>query len=341
MVDGDVKDRNGRRVTAADVARSIGVSRATVGYVLNDTPGARISPETRERVLQAAERLGYQPSTVAQALARGRSRIVLIVLPDWPIEFSLRTQLDEATRMLDEAGYATIIHTHHESEHAQPLWKLVEPEVVAGLVPFTPDDVRSIRAAGITRIVPDPDDHVALDAMPVVLAGPQLQVRHLASLGHRKLAFAATPDTRLADLSAVRRRTVEREAARLGLDLVDARRIDYRDADLAGVLHEWLAAGVTGVVAFNDEVAGTIVGAAIRAGISVPEELAVIGHDNTPMASCFAPTISTVGIDSVGVGRWMAEQAIRRAEDRPVNTDFPEPTTFLVERESTACRKDR
>ncbi|MDX3191720.1 LacI family DNA-binding transcriptional regulator [Streptomyces sp. MN03-5084-2B] len=334
-----MKDRNGRRVTAADVARSIGVSRATVGYVLNDTPGARISPETRERVLQAAERLGYQPSTVAQALARGRSKIVLIVLPDWPLEYSLRTQLDEAARVLDEAGYATITYTHHESEHAQPLWKLVEPEVVVGLIPFTADEVRSIRAAGIARIVPDPDDHVALDAMPVVLAGPRLQVRHLASLGHRKLAFAATPDTRLFGLSEVRQRTVERETAKLGLDLLDSRKIDYRDDALPAVLHEWLAAGVTGVVAFNDEVAGTIVGAAVRAGISVPGDLAVIGHDNTPMASYFAPTISTVGIDSVGLGRWMADQAVRRAGGRPTETELPVPTTFLVERESTAGRE--
>ncbi len=340
MVDGDVKDKNGRRVTAADVARSIGVSRATVGYVLNDTPGARISPETRERVLQAAERLGYQPSTVAQALARGRSRIVLIVLPDWPLEFSLRTQLDEAARVLDEAGYATITYTHHESEHVQPLWKLVEPEVVVGLIPFTPDDVRSIRAAGITRIVPDPENHLELDAMQVVLAGPQLQVRHLASLGHRKLAFAATPDMRLASLSAVRQRAVEREAAHLGLELLGARPIDYRDGDPAGVLHEWLAAGVTGVAAFNDEVAGTIVGTAVRAGISVPEELAVIGHDNTPLASYFAPRISTVGLDSVGVGRWMADQAVSSAEGQPVKADFPEPATFLIERESTVGRKE-
>lgn len=340
MVDGDVKDRNGRRVTAADVARSIGVSRATVGYVLNDTPGARISPETRERVLQAAAQLGYQPSTVAQALARGRSRIVLVVLPDWPLEFSLRTQLDEAARVLDEAGYATIIYTHHEAEHSQPLWKLVEPEVVVGLVPFAPDEVRSIRAAGITRILPDPDDHIPLDAMPVVSAGARLQVRHLAKLGHRKLAFAATPDSRLSELSAIRQRAVEREAAELGLDVLDAREIDYRDEDLARVLREWLAAGVTGVAAFNDTVAGTLVGAAVRAQISVPGDLAVIGHDNTPMASYFAPTISTVGIDSVGFGRWMAEQAVQRAEDRPVHADFPEPTTFLVERESTVCQKD-
>ncbi|WP_228004262.1 LacI family DNA-binding transcriptional regulator [Amycolatopsis sp. YIM 10] len=327
---------NGRRVTAADVARSIGVSRATVGYVLNDTPGTRISPETRDRVLQAAARLGYQPNTVAQALARGRSKIILIVLPDWPIEFSLRTQLDEAARVLDEAGYATITYTHHESEHAQPLWKLVEPEVVVGLIPFTPEDVRSIRAAGISRITPDPDEHLDIGLMPAVLAGPQLQVRHLASRGHRKLAFAATPDKRLSHLNAIRRRATERQAADLGLELLEAREIDYRDDNLAEVVHAWLAAGVTGVVAFNDDIAGTVVGTAVRAQISVPGDLAVIGHDNKPVASYFAPTISSVGVDNVGFGRWTAEQALHLAAGRPVSAGFPEPAVFLFERESTA-----
>ena len=58
-----------RRVTAADIARSVGVSRATVGFVLNDTPGQTISEPTRRKVLAAAERLGYRPHSAARALA--------------------------------------------------------------------------------------------------------------------------------------------------------------------------------------------------------------------------------------------------------------------------------
>lgn len=60
-----------RRATAADIARAVGVSRATVGYVLNDTPGQTISQATRERVLESARRLGYRPRAAAQALASG------------------------------------------------------------------------------------------------------------------------------------------------------------------------------------------------------------------------------------------------------------------------------
>ena len=54
------------------------------------------------------------------------------------------------------------------------------------------------------------------------------------------------------------------------------------------------------------------------------------------MASYFSPTISSVGIDSVGLGRWMAQQALNLAEERPSTDEFPSPTAFLVARESTA-----
>src|SRR5690625_354370 len=85
-----------KRVTAADVARALGLSRATVGFVLNNTPGQTIPEQTRRRVLAEAERLGYRPHTAARALASGRSHIVLVVLPDWPIDYSLRRHLEEA-----------------------------------------------------------------------------------------------------------------------------------------------------------------------------------------------------------------------------------------------------
>ena len=73
------------KVTSADVARASGVSRTTVSYVLNSTPGASVSDSTRRRVLDAAAQLGYAPSAAARTLRRGRSDLVLCVLPDWPV----------------------------------------------------------------------------------------------------------------------------------------------------------------------------------------------------------------------------------------------------------------
>ena len=134
-----------KRVTAADVARSLGLSRATVGFVLNDTPGQTIPVATRERVLAEAKRLGYRANTAARALASGRSRIILLVLPDWPLDYSMRTHLDEASLALDEAGYSLVTMTPHPGGQAQPLWETLRPDVVIGMTPFSAD-----------RLDPDP-----------------------------------------------------------------------------------------------------------------------------------------------------------------------------------------
>lgn len=125
-----------RRVTASDIARSLGISRATVGFVLNDTPGQTISEATRVRVLDEAKRLGYRPHTAARALASGRTRIVLLVLPDWPLDFRLRRNIEEASLALDEAGYALITYTPHPTGQSRPLWETLQPDVVISMTEF-------------------------------------------------------------------------------------------------------------------------------------------------------------------------------------------------------------
>ena len=85
LTPGTPPGRRPSRVTAADVAARAGVSRATVSYVLNDTPHQVIPETTRERVRAAAAELGYTPSVAARALMTGRSDIVLLLLPEWPI----------------------------------------------------------------------------------------------------------------------------------------------------------------------------------------------------------------------------------------------------------------
>src|SRR5215218_9071233 len=93
-----------RRVTSADVARMAGVSRATVSYVLNDTPHQTISAHTRDRVLHAAAVLGYAPSAAARTLRTGRSDVVLCLLPDWPIGPEVGSMLGNLSTALARSG---------------------------------------------------------------------------------------------------------------------------------------------------------------------------------------------------------------------------------------------
>ena len=78
---------------------------------------------------QEAKRLGYRANTAARALASGRTRIILLVLPDWPLDYSMRSHLAEASLVLDQAGYSLVTMTPHPGGQAQPLWETLRPDV--------------------------------------------------------------------------------------------------------------------------------------------------------------------------------------------------------------------
>lgn len=325
-----------RRVTAADVAKSLGISRATVGFVLNNTRGQTISDATRERVIAEAARLGYRPHTAAQALARGRSKIILLVLPDWPIEHSMSRHIEEASSFLENAGYSLVTYTLHETGAARPLWEALDPDVVMGLLPFSERDVASMRASGIASIIPDPDvDTAAWQTGPSIVAGPELQVKHLAGLGHSSIGFAAPADPRLTSIVAARLAVVRKEVAKLGLGEVDHRLINVHDASSRSAVQEWSSNGITAVVAYNDEIAAAVVGAALRKGLSVPADLAVIGHDDNPWAALFVPSLSSIRMDIEGLGRQMAITALNAVDGRAIPAEDPAMIAVLVRREST------
>ncbi|MET0780734.1 MAG: LacI family DNA-binding transcriptional regulator [Microbacterium sp.] len=322
-------------MTAADVARSLGLSRATVGFVLNDTPGQTIPTATRTRVLAEAQRLGYRPHTAARALASGRSRIILLVLPDWPLDYAMRTHLDEASLALDEAGYALVTMTPHPGGQAQPLWETLRPDVVMGMAPFTEQQRESIRASGVPHIIPPQPAEARSDAEELGFAeGPRLQVEHLLARGRAHLAFASSADPRVADLVDQRRTRAEAalHSSSGGFFLA----VDAVDEDTAADrVDAWVGQGVDGVVAYNDDIAAMVVGAAIRGGIRVPADLAVIGHDDTPLARLFVPALSSVRIDTAGLGRYMAELALSAATGSAPPSAGPETDAHLVARETT------
>lgn len=323
-----------RRVTATDIAHSLGISRATVGFVLNNTPGQTISTATRERVQAEAARLGYRPHRAARALASGRTNIVLMVLPDWPIEHNVRTNLDEATQVLDEAGYSLVTTTPHPNDHARPLWDTLQPDLVMSLAPLSAELEAQIRRAGARLLNPESADEATLGMLAEFTQGPALQVAHLIELGHTTIRFASTTDARLADLTADRERTAREASTMFGTDF-DTDKVDHHN--VGTVLRTWRNEGVTAVAAYNDDVAALIISAAVRQGLTVPERLAVIGHDDAPVARLTVPALSTIRVDTGGVGRYMAALALREIGDATIDIAEPVPmhSPELVVREST------
>jgi DNA-binding LacI/PurR family transcriptional regulator len=303
-----------------------------VGYVLNGTPGQTISEATTKRVLDVARELGYRPRAAAQALASGRSRLVLLVLPDWPLDHSARRYIEEASLVLDEAGYTLVTWTPHATGTTRPLWEQLDPDVVVGFAPFDDEEVAAMRSQGIERIIPEP--HVAAER--AVGGGPALQVQHLHDLGHRRIALATTADPRLRNLARDRAESAREAATELDMVCLDAIGVDAPDVDPRRVVGEWIVGGVTGVVGYNDDIAAQVARASIESGFAVPDDLSVIGHDDSPVASLFLPSLSSVRLDNAGLGRLVAEMALAAVEQRemPHRTDVVFET--IVARASTA-----
>lgn len=318
-------------VTSADIARAAEVSRTTVSYVLNDTPGASISEATRAHVLATAARLGYAPSAAARALRRGRSDLVVCVLPDWPAGPVVDTVLDRLTDALAERGLFLLVHHHRPDRPLRELWRAVTPHVVVGLTHFPAEDLRALRQAGIPVVgAGDVDD----GAHPGIDPGQQrglgsLQAGHVADRGRRRLAIATTADARLAEFADARADGARAECDRRGLAAPPTAVVDpARPA--TDVVRELAADGVDAVCCYNDEIALAVLAGAREAGVEVPGALAVIGLDDAPAAALSAPPLTTIAQPVAAQARHLAASVLAVLDGAPPPPEPTDPARVVV-----------
>jgi DNA-binding LacI/PurR family transcriptional regulator len=190
-------------------------------------------------------------------------------------------------------------------------------------------------ACGVRQIYPDPDRPDLPDVSLAFSTGPELQVDHLHERGHRKLVYATFAETRASSMVIARHQAASDRARLLGLAAPDLESIDYRDGSPDDAVRRWLDVGITGVVAFNDDVAAAVASAAVRAGLWLPADLAVIGHDDSPIATMFVPALSTIRINTAALGRGFADFVLHRVDRRPVPASRTSPKPTLVRRETT------
>src|SRR6218665_2067797 len=137
------------RVTAMQVAKLAQVSQATVSYVLNDKPHGRIPEETRRRVLEAARELNYAPSAAARALRLGRSNLVLIVLPDWPLGYAMSGFIDRLTDHLEQMDLQPVTRRLKQGMPVGDLWQAIMPAAVLLLDDVGRGERETMEASGI------------------------------------------------------------------------------------------------------------------------------------------------------------------------------------------------
>ncbi|MFE1906063.1 LacI family DNA-binding transcriptional regulator [Streptomyces gardneri] len=312
--------------TSADVARLAGVSRATVSYVLNNTSAVRISEPTRRRVREAAEELGYVPHAAARSLRAGHSRMVLLPsahIPVGPLYSQFFNDLQWELRRLDYTvvQYGSVGLKPDEAARA---WAELRPVAVVSLgeVELTEQAVELLKRSGARAVITLGTQQVPGTHSLTMDQGRigEVATAHLIESGRRRIGVVVPEEPGLGMFSRPRLEGARRaaESAGTGATVVPLPlRYDEESADeLAG---RWRELGLDAVFAYNDEYAMLLMRALQDAGISVPEETAVVGADDLLLGRLLRPRLSTVHIDMV-LGRELAElvdQAVRDADTPP------------------------
>jgi DNA-binding LacI/PurR family transcriptional regulator len=315
-----VSTSTGRRVTSADVAREAGVSRATVSYVLNNVPHQKIPEATRQRILDAAARLGYAPSAAARALRSGRSDIVLCLLPDWPIGPAVGDLLQSLSASLAAQGLTLLAHPHARGDRSvSDLWKAVTPAAVIAFETFDERERVAMRAVGIEVAVAlfARSGKGRLDfGIPQQRVG-RLQAEHLAATDHRRLGYAAPDDDRVRMFAEPRLDGVRQACADLGLEDPLVLPVPLDPGAAADAVSTWRDAGVSGVCAYNDDVALAVLAGLRSLGLTAPDDLAVVGVDDVPAARLAFPPLTTVTSGQSVIAEHLARSIVAALAGKP------------------------
>ena len=331
--------------TIRDVARASRVSVATVSRVFNDS--ARVSDDTRLRVVTAADRMGYWPNAAARSLITNRTYALGVLLPDLHGEF-----FSEVIRGIDSAARQRKHHLLVSSFSSSPddLTAAVRAlrGRVDGLIVMIPDlDASSVLGPGVGAIptVFLNPEHAVPERDSISIAnfdGAHAIVNHLLGLGHRRIATIMGPERNI----DARQRLEGYRAALKGAglqpspDLEVRGHFNERSGYEAAVELLKRSPRPTAIFVANDPMAVGVLGALQDAKVRVPEQMAVAGFDDIPMARYLTPPLTTVHVDMLQLGQ-RAVQLLLDPRDATVVARHEVLATTLVVRGSCGTKPPR
>ncbi|MFS8498665.1 MAG: LacI family DNA-binding transcriptional regulator [Micromonosporaceae bacterium] len=339
------------RGTLKDVAAAAGVHPSTASRSLDPTQAFRVRAETRQRVLAAAAQLGYRPHRLAGSLRRQRTSTVGVLVADYETAIHAELLRGISTR-LERDGYVPIsLETQDRHDRLLTSIRILVEHRVDGVITAATrkqdlgalrDLVRSgtpvvmavryFRGAGIPIVANDD------------LRGGALAAEHLVRLGHRHLAQLHGPD----DVEPFNERSLGFRSVLSRAGLPDPDPVAYADTPtveegrrLMHLVLERSTPRPTAVFAHNDLIAIGAIEALHEAGLSCPGDVSVVGYNDMPLTEHLVPSLTTVRMPTVEVGRVAAETLLELIHDRdraPVSITL-EPQ--LVARASTAPPRAR
>lgn len=329
-----------KRPTIKQVALAAGVSTQTVSRVMNQRPD--VSSETRQRVQDVIDQLGYQPSEVARSLIHQRTYTIGVVTAGLKYIGPSRT-ISGITQAAEEYGYALMVKElpRFNANNVEPILKEFVSRHVDGIIWAVPE-VGENRAwvskpptyieIPIVFLTMQPQDHLTVVSSDNYL-GACLAVNHLIEQGYRHIGHISGP----LDWWEARQRMAAWK------DTLQAHQMPALDAHW--VEGNWSSASAAqaiqtlfqqypemdAVFAANDQMALSVLQAACQAKLCVPENLGVVGFDNMAESAYFFPPLTTVNSDQESVGKIAVEELVKIIQSRRQERDaVVEPQIIIL-----------
>jgi LacI family transcriptional regulator len=321
-------------VTIRDVARVAKVHPGTVSRALNEETRALVNPDTAERVLQAAESLGYRPNRIARGLKTSRSHTIGVLIPDItnPLFPPILRGVEDR---LDEAGYTSlIVNTDNDPERERVYLEAMRDRQVDGFISATARldrELAELAGGGMPLVLVNRS--LEDGSVPAVTVddrrGIALAVEHVAGLGHRRIGHVAGPQ----NLSTGHRRCLGFVEAmgEAGLDAPEEL-ISFGEAfteeagarACAALLDS--APSVTAIVAGNDLMAIGCYDVIEERGLRCPEDVSIVGFNDMPFLDKLRPPLTSVRIPQREIGKVAADLLLEQLSE-----GVPEASEILLE----------
>jgi LacI family transcriptional regulator len=340
-----------KRVSIGQVAQEAGVSIQTVSRVTNNHPD--VAAETRKRVLEVVERLGYQPSRIARAM-RGHSRTIGVI--GYGLEyFGPSRTISGLELRINELGFTFILSLVRNAEIIKPeriLNEMISRNIdgIIWTIPDIGDNMRQI--TNILPALPVPIIFTDSEHLPSTfivendnVKGGKMAVEHLILQGYYTIGLITGP--------------LHWRSARLRkqawFKVLESKGLENSSSLV--VESDWTAAGgaqglerlleqrpdMDAVFASNDQMALGAIQTVRKKGLRVPDDLAIIGYDDIPEASFFCPPLSSIRQPLYEIGRLAVDELVKLIEAMREEKEVePKAITIkpeLVVRESTAARQ--
>ncbi len=335
-----MKRSQNRPITISQVAKEAGVSSQTVSRVINNRD--EITPETRQRVKEVIQRLGYHPNVIARSLSQQRTHTLGVAASGIEYYGPSRSLLG-IEQAANDLGYSILLSLIHQPEignFEQVYHNLISRQVegIIWQVPEIDDNRAWLRQAARQPTRPiifmDMQPDRLLNSVSVDnYAGGQLATHHLLSQGYTKIGHIAGP---LSWRSA-------QERMRGWQDALIAAGCPFNEDWM--VEGDWTAGSgeqrciqlfesfpeMEAVFASNDQMAFGVYQAACQLGKRIPQDLAIVGFDDIPESAYFCPRLTTVGQDLYQLGKLAVQAFVNISEADQKEPPNPQPQTFVVQ----------